>query len=390
MNVVTSASSLANRRTAAKRSLGQAEPTLSLYRLPPTHNVSIDEFEKLAIQRLQLLRTIEALHQRNVKGTDFKQALKKAENLLAPMNTPEERTADNTSHFVLRLAYCKSEDLRRWFLQHECELFRFRFQNSNNKQIDAFMRENNLGYSPISLEEKRALREPLRAAYFSTMRSGTSISKVEESFSSLKFYKVPFTEVLSLVSRRQVHMSDGYAYVPRDSLITLLQGRFRASLSKELATAFQALPQIYDDKRIAPLLRNISKLYVGKDYNSSSVKGEVKAGSIDGLVAQGAMPACMSELHGALKRDHHLRHAGRMQYGLFLKGIGLSLEDALIFWQREFTKKVTVEVFNKQYAYNIRHNYGKEGKRADYSPYSCQKIILGAAPGHGEEGAGGG
>jgi len=27
-----------------------------------------------------------------------------------------------------------------------------------------------------------------------------------------------------------------------------------------------------------------------------------------------------------------------MQYGLFLKGIGLSLEDALRFWQTEFTK----------------------------------------------------
>ena len=144
------------------------------------------------------------------------------------------------------------------------------------------------------------------------------------------------------------------------------------------------MPQIYDDKRIAPLLRNISKLYVGKDYNASSTKGEIKAESIDMLAAEGAIPACMNELHTALKRDHHLRHAGRMQYGLFLKGIGLGLDDALRFWQREFTKKVTLEVFNKQYAYNIRHNYGKEGKRADYSPYSCQKIILGACPGHGE------
>ena len=51
----------------------------------------------------------------------------------------------------------------------------------------------------------------------------------------------------------------------------------------------------------------------------------------------------MRHLHESLCKDHHLRHYGRLQYGLFLKSIGLPLEDALAFWRREFTKKIDLE-----------------------------------------------
>lgn len=48
------------------------------------------------------------------------------------------------------------------------------------------------------------------------------------------------------------------------------------------------------------------------------------------------------------------------------------------FWRAEFS--TAADKFDKEYAYNIRHNYGKEGKRADYTPYSCIKIVS-SAPG---------
>ena len=68
---------------------------------------------------------------------------------------------------------------------------------------------------------------------------------------------------------------------------------------------------------------------------------------------------------------------------LILQGAGLSMEDALAFFQRQFSN-MTGEQFTKEYAYNIRHMYGREGKRATYTPYSCSRILNGNAPSGGE------
>ena len=46
----------------------------------------------------------------------------------------------------------------------------------------------------------------------------------------------------------------------------------------------------------------------------------------------------MLSLHTHLRTKHHLKHDGRMQYGLFLKGIGVSLEESLKFWRTQFGK----------------------------------------------------
>lgn len=73
-----------------------------------------------------------------------------------------------------------------------------------------------------------------------------------------------------------------------------------------------------------------------------------------------------------------MKHDGRLQYGLFLKAIGLLYEDAVRFWREEFTKIMDMNKFEKQYVYNIQHQYGKVGRMLNYSPYSCTKIISGS------------
>lgn len=64
----------------------------------------------------------------------------------------------------------------------------------------------------------------------------------------------------------------------------------------------------------------------------------------------------MSELHYNLKTKNHLKNGGRFQYGLFLKGIGLSLQDSLTFWRHYFTKKMSfTEVLKHSWQFNYTY-----------------------------------
>lgn len=45
------------------------------------------------------------------------------------------------------------------------------------------------------------------------------------------------------------------------------------------------------------------------------------------------------------------------------------------FWREEFTKIMDGNQFEKQYAYGIKHSYGKVGRMLSYSAHSCVKII---------------
>jgi DNA primase large subunit len=126
------------------------------------------------------------------------------------------------------------------------------------------------------------------------------------------------------------------------------------------------------------LISNIAHMYDGINYGKGGAHGRITLDQISPL-SKKSFPLCMKFLHTKLHSSHHLGHGARMQYGLFLEGIGVTLEDALVYVKTELTHNKAgqniTDKFDKEYAYNFRHSYGQEGKRADYTPYSCGKII---------------
>ncbi|KAK5853904.1 hypothetical protein PBY51_015021 [Eleginops maclovinus] len=363
---------------------------LQFYGQPPLENISLTEFETFAVERLKLLKTIENLGVSYVKMSEsYTKKLgteSKALNFLyrpeaddrKPQNGPteqEKRRKDHISHFILRLAYCQTEDLRRWFIQQEVDLFRYRFNDLHPKQKLEFLHRNNLQYDRITVEEKKALNDKLVNSSYAL----SGITVVEQDV-----YKVPFQDALDLVRTRKVYLKAGYVYIPHQDIVTIVINDFRTRLSKALALTARSLPAVHSDERLQPLLNHLSHAYVGQDYSIQKNVGKISLEQIDSLSGK-SFPLCMRQIHQSLRENHHLRHGGRMQYGLFLKGIGLSLEQALQFWRSEFIKgKVDADKFDKAYAYSVRHMFGKEGKRTDYTPYSCMKVILSNAPSQGD------
>ncbi|NWY70569.1 PRI2 primase, partial [Erithacus rubecula] len=356
--------------------------SLQFYLEPPVESISLVEFESFAVDRLKLLKVVENLGVNHVRGTDVYKA--KLEVELRKLKFPyralaegdyEARRKDHISHFILRLAYCQSEDLRRWFLQQEMDLFRYRFNELTENLMQKFLEHVNLSFEAIGEDLKNELANEL-----STSTPGFTLAKVKEQ----TFYKVGLADAVDLFRARKVFIKDGFAFVPFKEIDVIVLSNYRTKLSKALALTARSLPSIQSDERLQPLLNHLSHSYLGPDYSIQKNTGKISLEQIDTLSVK-SFPLCMRQLHRALRDSHHLRHGGRMQYGLFLKGIGLTLEQALEFWKKEFIRgKVDADKFDKGYAYSIRHSYGKEGKRTDYTPYSCMKIIMSNPPSQGD------
>ncbi|NXM97185.1 PRI2 primase, partial [Sylvia borin] len=329
-----------------------------------------------------VLKVVENLGVSYVRGTDAYKS--KLEGELRKLKFPyralaeddyEARRKDHISHFILRLAYCQSEELRRWFLQQEMDLFRYRFNELTGGLMQKFLEHVNLSFEAIDEDLKNELANEL-----SVSTPGFNPSKVKEQM----FYKVGLADAVDLFRARRVYIKDGFAYVPFKEIDVLVLNNYRTKLSKALALTARSLPSIQSDERLQPLLNHLSHSYIGPDYSIQKNTGKISLDQIDALSVK-SFPICMRQLHRALRDSHHLRHGGRMQYGLFLKGIGLTLEQALEFWKKEFIRgKVDADKFDKGYAYSIRHSYGKEGRRTDYTPYCCMKIIMSNPPSQGD------
>jgi DNA primase large subunit len=135
----------------------------------------------------------------------------------------EQRRMDHYSHFILRLAFSATEDLRRRFSRLETMLFRLRYKNDDVRERQDFVNSLDFAWETVGEQEKSELGEELRAA--------TSFMKKTEDEG---WFKVDWEKVPELVEQRRVLLKRGMAYVPVREQLSLIVSEYTKRLDQAL------------------------------------------------------------------------------------------------------------------------------------------------------------
>jgi DNA primase large subunit len=215
-----------------------AYPTrLNFYATPPTAEITLEQFEQWAIDRLRILAELEACSFRNKNPTETASHMKPLLDKYLPLEANSssssqlaaQRQKDHYSHFILRLAFSSTEDLRRRFSRVESALFRMRLAADDPRERALFISGLSLDWEPVSEDERRELAAELAATSAAVYGKRNAQQQDDESWCKVDWERVP-----DLVESRRVFLRAGKAYVPAKEQTSMVSAEFTARLERAL------------------------------------------------------------------------------------------------------------------------------------------------------------
>ncbi|CAD5206827.1 unnamed protein product [Bursaphelenchus okinawaensis] len=342
---------------------------LEFYRDPPSMELDQNELYDVLQERFQVLNILEQVkNKEKFLSPEFMEAFKRAIVNIQPLYFNDAnskkleyyRRRDLLSHFLLRLVCCTDSGKQKWFADQECALLRVRIQNNG---IESLKEEY---FSSCRVPPVECSAEEIEELQYELAQSG-----FPEGHSTL--YKVYFTDCRDLVAQRKALLKGGFCYVTNDDLANGIVQKFRIMLNQSMANQIRKMKDPESEDWIVP------KMYKHL-YPEAAVGTEIEGAQIQwqqiNSLAYTSFPLCMRDMHEFMKLNKGLKHQGRLQYSLFIKGTGLSVEDSLAFF-RTFCDTNSSKF--KEFEYSIKHIYGLIGSKHAKRPYNCEAIIKGPA-----------
>lgn len=397
---------------------------VNMYSVLPSDDIMMSKLLEICEKRLTLLRKIddEFEGERCKDSSQHKFGAKFYEDLCKEIFENKKYTLeeedDRQSHWALKLSFLNNSE---WFVCQESNLFTQRIMsellniqkngtggkyNDGPKHrflknvISAFYEQ--VGYRVLEKSDSEYIDyKNHRDQYVKSLNSrGGDVCEIESErdFNQENDGKkmavenddkvvliIPFEDACKLMADHKIIIFEGKGFVEGKDLEKIIKQLFERILRDDLKILNKHSDKVISvDERFENLIAKIPNMYTGKDYSNvdtTSVKNKINLAEIDALAAKN-FPLCMSEMHLHLRKQHHLMHYGRIQYGLFLKGVGVKVKDAVQFFRGEFSKLNNNKL--NEYIYLIEHMYGLKGKKTDYTPWGCEKLANSHPPGQGD------
>jgi len=175
-----------------------------------------------------------------------------------------------------------------------------------------------------------------------------------------------------------VHLNQGIATVPCNQWNSVLVDLFRLIYIKSLHKICRSMSALNNNNlQIEYLKEKINGYYNSKIAFWKNIDEQI---SLEELTLNKILlPPCMLLSLNSLFTNHRLAHDPRYRLTLFLKDIGIPLEQTLMLFKQEYSKCGNListcthswDEHHKQIEYNVRHTYGMLGSKKNYQMTSC-------------------
>lgn len=183
------------------------------------------------------------------------------------------------------------------------------------------------------------------------------------------------------MSNCKVHLIEGIAIVPCSQWNNMLVDLFRLIYIKSLHHIRHSMSVFAENKlQVEYLSDKINWYYNTKVAFWKNINEEISLEELN--VKKSLLPPCMLLSLNALFTNHRLAHDPRYRLTLFLKDIGVPLDQTIMLFKQEYSKCGNLgstcthnwEEHYRQIEYNVRHTYGTVGSKKSYQMISCSSM----------------
>ena len=278
-------------------------------------------------------------------------------------NYEREVYEEYAGHGLLRFVAAENSRVFGWLIEQEGDLFEWRFKNAKTLQEKIAIAKYFFGDDKVIEPKEVWTKFDINHSYFKDFKMKNK--RIE----ALGIY---FACIPKMVSLRSQIIRNGWIVGSISDFSSGVKVAFERLLRDRIKEAGERM-----DRTVRGAVRELQE-ELGKQIHAvSHALGKVNIEDYDLFNRQDIFPQCMLDLYNEVMEKGHLGHQERFQLGLFLKRLGMSIDEQLRFWYERAVDNIgmTYEQFaSSTPGYIIRHMYGMEGGETDYDAPSCSRI----------------